>query len=342
MKFLSDRAVERLRAGAEAPDLSGTRYRLLERMARGGMGVIYAVEDVPLRRRVAMKVLDVQGASESLAERLIREAHVLAQLEHPGIVPVHDVGALSDGRVYYTMKFVEGRRLDEHLSGVASLPDRMRIFQRICEAVAFAHSRGVLHRDLKPGNIMVGPFGEVLVMDWGLAKILRDVPEANRSAEEVTVISEPAPGVTTAQSVPPLSADASATAAKTAHGTVLGTPGYMAPEQARGEIEKLDERSDIYALGAILRDMLAGHSTTPKPLAAIWSKAMAEDPLGRYAGASELASDVSRYLDGLAVAAYPERVWDKLRRIYTRYEWAILLILAYLVMRVVLIFWRGR
>src|SRR5437016_9003118 len=156
MKFLSDSALERLREGAEAPDLAGTRYRLLERIARGGMGVVYAAQDENLQRRVALKVLDVPGTDGGLAKRLNREARVLARLEHPGIVPVHDVGTLADGRVFYTMKFVEGRRLDQHVESVASLPDRLRLFLRICDSVGFAHARGVLHRDLKPANIMVG------------------------------------------------------------------------------------------------------------------------------------------------------------------------------------------
>src|SRR5258707_7193915 len=168
MRFLSNAALERLRDGAEAPDLAGTRYRLLDRIARGGMGVVYAAEDENLQRRVALKVLDVPGSEGDLANRLIREARVLAALEHPGIVPVHDVGTLADGRVFYTMKFVEGRRLDKHIESVISIPDRLRLFLRICDAVAFAHSRGVVHRDLKPANVMVGPFGEVLVMDWGI------------------------------------------------------------------------------------------------------------------------------------------------------------------------------
>ncbi len=180
MKFLSDKALERLRDGGETPDLAGTRYRLLERVARGGMGVVYTAEDGKLQRRVALKVLDVPGTDGDLANRLIREARVLAALEHPGIVPVHDVGTLADGRVFYTMKFVEGNRLDKYIESVASFPDRLRIFLRICDAVAFAHARGVLHRDLKPANIMVGPFGEVLVMDWGLAP--RENP-ARRSFE---------------------------------------------------------------------------------------------------------------------------------------------------------------
>src|SRR3979490_2290634 len=184
MRFLSNAALERLRDGAKAPDLVGTHYRLLERIARGGMGVVYAAEDQNLQRRVALKVLDVPGIDGDLANRLLREARVLAALEHPGIVPVHDVGTLADGRVFYTMKFVDGKRLDKFIESVASVPDRLRLFLRICDAVAFAHARAVLHRDLKPANIMVGPFGEVLVMDWGLAKILRaEVSSGAREAD---------------------------------------------------------------------------------------------------------------------------------------------------------------
>src|SRR5256885_11305931 len=193
MNFLSDQAVQRLRDGAEMPDLAGTRYRLLERIARGGMGVVYTAEDENLRRRVALKVLDVPGTDGDLRNRLIREARVLATLEHPGIVPVHDVGTLADGRVFYTMKFVEGNRLAKFIASVTSRPDRLRIFLRICDAVAFAHARGVLHRDLKPANIMVGPFGEVLVMDWGLAKILRSGnSHAARGVDpEATILEKP-------------------------------------------------------------------------------------------------------------------------------------------------------
>src|SRR5438876_4665695 len=193
MKFLSDSPLERLREGTEAPDLSGTHYRLLDRVARGGMGVVYTAEDERLQRRVALKVLDLPGTAGDLANRLIREARVLARLEHPGIVPVHDVGTLADGRVFYTMKFVEGQRLDKYIESVTSIPDRLRLFLRICDAVAFAHARGALHRDLKPANIMVGPFGEVLVMDWGLAKILQEevVGDAREVDPDATVLEKP-------------------------------------------------------------------------------------------------------------------------------------------------------
>ncbi len=338
MKFLSDKAVDRLRQNANAPDLSGTRYQLLERVARGGMGVVYAALDEMLDRRVALKVLDVPVADGDLARRLNREARVLARLEHPGIVPVHDVGTLRDGRVFYAMKFVEGQRLDKHIEAVTSLPDRLRLFLRICDAVAFAHARGVLHRDLKPTNVMVGAFGEVLVMDWGLAKILREqstgVPEED---PEATILHTPE-----ATGGP---ADVTDATQVTGQGTVLGTPGYMPPEQARGDVAHLDERSDIFSLGALLRFLLTPPATADsnlrwrrdKALNAICTKATESDPANRYANVSDLSADVSRYLDGLPVSARKETIFDILNRLYRRYTVAILLITAYLVMRILLL-----
>ena len=337
MTPLSDRVLDRLRSGPQEPDLSGTRYRLLERVARGGMGVVYAAEDQKLQRRVALKVLDLPEAGGDLANRLIREARVLARLEHPGIVPVHDVGTLADGRVFYTMKFVEGQRLDQFIATVASLQDRLRLFLRICDAVAFAHARGVLHRDLKPANIMVGPFGEVLVMDWGLAKILH--------ADSQTMPPTADPNATIFEKTTQPAEETSSTKSSviTGHGTVMGTPGYMSPEQARGEIDALDARSDIFSLGALLRFVLTERTPAgmgprlDRSLQAVCAKAAAEQRDSRYSSVQELSLDVSRYLDGLPVSARREGIFDKTLRFYRRYRFFILLMVAYLAMRILLL-----
>jgi serine/threonine protein kinase len=174
--MISDRVLARLKTAAELPDLSGTRYRLLGELGRGGLGIVYEAEDTELARKVAIKVLEGP-----------REARVLASLEHPGVVPVHDAGSLPDGRFYYAMKLVRGTRLDAYLREKAPLPSRLRVFQRICEPVAFAHARGVVHRDLKPANIMVGEFGEVLVLDWGAPGVGTEAFMAPEQARGETV-----------------------------------------------------------------------------------------------------------------------------------------------------------
>src|SRR5689334_18747532 len=171
MKWLSDAVLDHLCQIADAPDLSGTKYELVEKIAQGGMAIVYLARDRDLDRPVALKILADLPFDPQAKSRMVNEARIIARLEHPGIVPVHDSGVLPDGRLYYAMKLVRGKRLDEHVGPTTPLSDVLRIFEKICEAVAFAHAQGVIHRDLKPQNIMVGSFGEVLVMDWGVAKV---------------------------------------------------------------------------------------------------------------------------------------------------------------------------
>ena len=325
---VSDNAIARLRAAVESPDLEGSRYHLLDKLGQGGMGGVYRVEDSVLGRQVAMKVVAVPDGTSSLAERLLREAQIIARLEHPGIVPVHDVGTLPDGRVFYTMKLVQGKRLDAHAAELGTIPERLRLVQRICDAVSFAHARGVLHRDLKPQNVMVGQFGEVLVMDWGLSKIIRE-QEATRPSNLSRIL-------------PSVSIQGG-----TAHGSVLGTPGYMAPEQERGDNTAIDERSDVFSLGAILqflaRDLAQGANPVARPraLTAIIKKATAVQPSNRYQQVADLSSDLSAYLDGLPVQAYPEGVFVAIWRWTLRNRVWLLMVLAYLIMRTLLILWRS-
>ena len=335
MKWLSDEALDRLRAAADAPDLSGTGYVLIDKLGSGGMSGVFRVTDTALGREVALKVLGIEDSSGELGARLLREAKIIAQLEHPGIVPVHDVGTLPDGRVFYTMKLVQGRRLDQQRDELGGPPERLRTFQKICEAVSFAHARHVLHRDLKPQNIMVGPFGEVLVMDWGLAKLLD--PGVLAEEKMVPKIAE------SGRTLPGQDAsDTPSPEADTAHGVVLGTPGYMAPEQARGEIEAIGPRADIYSLGAVLKFLMVGANRMPRALAAISGKAMADDAQQRYSSVEELAHDIAHYLDGLPVSAYPEGPMTRLWRWTVKNSAWLLLILAYLVMRALFILWRAR
>jgi serine/threonine protein kinase len=317
--MISDATLRRLRDAADAPDLSGTKYEIIERIGQGGMGTVYRARDRELARDVALKVVRLPEASPDVAARMVREARTLARLEHPGIVPVHDVGSLPDGRVFYAMKLVRGAPLDA--LPPTPLAERLRIVERLCEAVAFAHAHGVVHRDLKPQNVMVGPFGEVLVMDWGVAKVIGD---ADTSLG----------GATTSGDDP-----------DTGHGVVLGTPGYMAPEQASGETT-VDARADVYAVGAILRDLVdAGpskHEHPPRPLRAIIEKAMAADPAARYGDTTVLARDVAAFRAGEPVSAYRENLFEQTQRLVSRYRTPILLVLAYLVMRIALVFISGR
>ena len=321
MSGLSDAAIRRLRDATDAPDMSGTKYEIIERVGQGGMGTVYRARDRELGRDVALKVVRLPEMSSDVAARMLREARTLAQLEHPGIVPVHDVGTLADGRAFYAMKLVRGLPLDALPASPAA--ERLTIVERICEAVAFAHAHGVIHRDLKPQNVMVGPFGEVLVMDWGVAKL------GASDAESLGVEAMRAPD----QRAP-----------STAHGVILGTPGYMAPEQAAGT-PGLDARADVYAIGAILRDIChdagggieSSAAKSPRPLRAIIERAMAPDPDNRYATPADLARDLAAYRAGDPVSAYRETILERGRRLATRHSTPIILVLAYLIMRVTLL-----
>ena len=364
MKWLSDRIVQRLREEVDLPDLSSTKYRLIQKLDSGGMGAIYLAEDMDLDRRVALKVMHADPSAE-LAQRMLREARIVAQLEHPAIVPIHDVGRLPDGRVFYTMKYIQGRRLDRVERDKNPLPDLLRIFQKVCEAVAFAHAHGVIHRDLKPANIMVGAFGEVLVMDWGIAKVLHEPNQAQRILEESL-----ATNTIEKQSLLSSLVDAQLdSVAETAHGTVMGTPSYMAPEQALGQTNQLDERTDMYALGAILYFLLCGRPPSesleltepgqtfagqtrqalrqadtriPRSIEAVCLKAMAKDPSHRYLNVDALGTDVGRFLDNLPVSAHRESLYEQAERWLARNHFLVFLIAAYLLMRIFLLLVSGR
>ena len=214
------------------PELPG-RYSPGEVLGEGAFGKVVLVRDEHLGRSVARKTLSVGGAA---AARFLREARVTAQLEHPGIVSVHELGRGADGSLYYTMRAVRGRTLSAAIAAAPDLAARLRLVDHViaaANAIAYAHSRGVIHRDLKPGNVMIGPFGETVVLDWGLARV-GDEPEP---AGDDPI----RPG---------------RSAAETQAGVALGTPAYMSPEQARGEA--VDARTDVWALGAMLHEVITG------------------------------------------------------------------------------------
>jgi WD40 repeat protein len=238
--------------GAPGPPLSAGRFQLGRELARGGMGVVYCARDESLGRDVAVKVLHERYQVNSLVgERFLDEARITAQLQHPGIPPVFEVGHLGDGRPYLAMKLIKGRTLEHLLNTTSDLAgDRGRflaVFAQVCQAVAYAHSKHILHRDLKPANVMVGAFGEVQVMDWGLAKLLSP---GDGAGHELAAATETPCGTVIQTSRQSDSA--------TLAGSMLGTPAFMAPEQAGGEIDRLDERTDVFGLGAILCVILTG------------------------------------------------------------------------------------
>jgi serine/threonine protein kinase len=327
--MLPDPTVEHLRrALGEVAEANG-RYDLREPVGQGGMGTVYRAFDRTLEREVAVKVLRAGVSDRDAAGRLTREARILARLEHPGIVPVHDAGILPDGRIFYVMKLVRGERLDRVARSV-SAADLLRLFLRVCETASFAHAQGVIHRDLKPSNVMVGPFGEVLVLDWGIARLTRE-PAAGVAAPD---------GDLARASLQPADAGDQA---DTAPGTVLGTPGFMAPEQAQGWHHLVDARTDVYALGAILKALLQpeGSVRAAPALVSIWARAMSPEPERRYPSAAAMAADVTRYLDGEPVDAHRESVPERAGRVFRKYQTAIVLVLTYLLIRFLFLAARG-
>lgn len=329
MNPLSDSALRTLRDTFALPEDEVGKYRIEGKLGAGGMATVFLAFDPELQRHVALKILDLPDASGELARRLRQEAQIIANLEHPGIVPVYDAGNVPDGRVYYAMKRVDGRRLDAYLRDDPPLVERLRVFEKVCETVAFAHARDVLHRDLKPENIMVGAFGEVLVMDWGLAKV-RAGKNYNRPRRTAATAGEDR---------------------QTQHGTIMGTPAFMAPEQRRGEAAEIDQRTDIYALGKILELMLGepeGDENTnrwwsrpaqrpSKYLVSICTKAMAEEPALRYPDARALAADIERFLGGMAVSAYQENAVEKIWRWIKRHRFLLFIVAVYILVRLLLI-----
>jgi serine/threonine protein kinase len=225
-------------------------YELLAEVGRGGMGVVYRARDLALGRDVAVKVLQDRYTTDGpVARQFVEEAQITSQLQHPGVPPIHQVGALADGRPFLVMKLIKGDTLETLLRAQGTGPaELLAIFEKLCETVGYAHERGVIHRDLKPSNVMVGSFGEVQVMDWGLAKVLRNGGAGSE-------------GASGSDSTAPLSDHSELRipqADVTLDGSVMGTLGYMAPEQAGGELAKIDRRADVFALGGVLCAVLTG------------------------------------------------------------------------------------
>jgi WD40 repeat protein/serine/threonine protein kinase len=301
------------------------RYVLLEECGRGGQSRVWVALDRTLGREVALKELlapeRAAGGEEKSGLRFLREARITASLSHPGIVTIHELGTRVDGTPYYTMELLRGHTLAEALAARRSLAERLELlghFLNVCHAVAYAHSRGVLHRDIKPHNIMVGAYGETVLLDWGLAKLRGAPDDAGASSGD----------------------NAQATDA-TVNGAAVGTPAYMSPEQAAGHLDEIDELSDVFGLGALLHHLLSGRppfegqSTlevirhvrsgertpiaelcpeAPAELQAVAEKALRSTRHERYQAVTELAADVEAYLAGRRVAAYDYNLWESVRK----------------------------
>jgi eukaryotic-like serine/threonine-protein kinase len=335
-------------APAYAADGPRRRYRILRLHVRGGLGDVFVAFDEELRREVALKAIRPERAGEARSQaRFLLEAEITGRLEHPGIIPIYGLDRHADGRPYYAMRFVQGHTLKEaitHCPGAEgprrdneerplALRQLLRRFIDVCNALAYAHSRGVLHRDIKPSNILLGPFGETLIVDWGLAKPM-DQPDESDDL-----------------SVPALRSSLAGDLVLTETGSTLGTPGFMSPEQAAGRLECLGLPSDVYSLGATLYCILTGRAPIdersidealrkardgdfPPPrqvrrevdaaLEAICLKAMARDPEDRYPSAIALAEDLERWMADEPVAAWAEPWTWKMLRWLTRHRTAVI------------------
>jgi serine/threonine protein kinase len=326
----------------------GLHYRILRPHAKGGLGEVFVAEDQELHREVALKEIQEDRAHDAVSRgRFLREAEITGGLEHPGIVPVYGLGQYADGRPFYAMRFIRGDSLKDAIerfhragepgcdSGERTLELRKLLgrFLDVCNAIAYAHSRGVLHRDLKPGNIMLGPYGETLVVDWGLAKPVGR-PDGSPESDEATLRPPSASGSTLTQM-----------------GSILGSPAYMSPEQAAGQIDRLGLASDIYSLGATLYSLLTGRApvegsdlgqilekvqkgdfsrprqikkSVPPALEAVCLKAMALRVEDRYASPSALAEDIEHWLADEPGSAWQEPIWIQVRRCLRRHRLFVL------------------
>ncbi len=336
------------------------RYEIREEIGRGGCGIVSLAFDHQLQRLVVVKQIVNKSVGAETAQRFLNEAQITGQLEHPGIVPVYEMGEDQSGLPFYAMKFLDGKTLADVISDHRGLPEGepkrrslRRILQRyldVCNTIAFSHESGIIHRDLKPANIMVGQFGETIVLDWGLARRIEFRPSKQFSAhgEQTQTAGSPKPQNDSKR--PDLLPDSSSQISPTPmtmQGSILGTAAYMAPEQAKGNISQLDRRSDVFSLGVILYEILSGTSpfrgdtlndtihnvtnghykklrtvskTIPKPLAAICEKAMHSDQDARYENAGLLANDIEAYLSGQSTVAHRENLLERIDRIADRHR----------------------
>ncbi|MFN9333105.1 MAG: protein kinase domain-containing protein [Planctomycetota bacterium] len=342
---------ELLQKLATAPKLDGERFTLEGELGKGGMGVVLRVHDQFLNRRLAMKVLLERGTPRDEEEkrlvhqllgRFLEEAQVTSQLDHPGVVPVHELGLAQSGKVFFTMRMVKGKTASErfadayHQRNEWDLTRGLEVILKVCDTMAYAHDKGVLHRDLKPGTVMVGRFGEVYVMDWGLAKVL-----GQQDRHDLRIRADITTGVSRLETARKRDAETDAdNSVVSMDGQQLGTPSYMSPEQARSE--ELDARADVYSIGAMLYELVTGSApyaprglrqpayrilrdvvegppkrvdelskNVPAELVAVIDTAMARDREQRYRTVQALAADVRAFLAQRVVTAYRTGAWQE-------------------------------